>query len=121
LGLFLWKFVRENARAYKIMMFDFADCADKGLRRPWMFPFTGCDTLVTKLSAYTGYWLYGQLTPIDRGMEILASNCLLLLIRAASSLTDNFQMCILGHVFCGCIGSLLVDKLVPAFLLCANK
>jgi hypothetical protein len=29
-------------------------------------------------------------------------------------------MCILGHVFGGCIGSLAVDKVVPAFLLCAN-
>jgi hypothetical protein len=29
-------------------------------------------------------------------------------------------MSILAHVFGGCIGSLTVDKLVPAFLLCAD-
>jgi hypothetical protein len=46
---------------------------------------------------------------------------MLLLIRAASSLTDDFSMCILGYVFGGCIGSLAVDQLMPAFLLCADK
>jgi len=88
--MFLWKFVRENARAYNIMMFDFADCADKCLGRPWMFPVTGNDRLVTQLSAYTSYLLYGQLTAIDRGMEMLTSNCMLRFIRAASSLMDDF-------------------------------
>jgi hypothetical protein len=29
-------------------------------------------------------------------------------------------MCMLGDVFRGCIGSLAVEKLVPAFMLCAD-
>jgi hypothetical protein len=54
-------------------------------------------------------------------MEILSSNYMLLLIRAASSLTENVSMGILGHVFGGCIGRLAVDYLVPAFLLFADQ
>jgi hypothetical protein len=54
-------------------------------------------------------------------MEILSSNYMLLVIRAASSLMDNFSMGILRHVFGGCIGSLAVDYLVPAFLLFADQ
>jgi hypothetical protein len=92
-----------------MMIFDFEDCADKCLGQPWMFPVTGSDKLVTLLSAYTRYLLSGQLTAIDRGMQILTTNCKLLLIRAASSLTDKFSMCILGHVFGGCISSFAVD------------
>jgi hypothetical protein len=45
---------------------------------------------------------------------------MLLFIHAASSVMDNVYMCILGHVFGACIGCLMVDKLVAAFLLCAN-
>jgi hypothetical protein len=45
----------------------------------------------------------------NHGMEILTSNCMLLLIHAAFSLTEDFSMCILGQVFGGCIGSLTVD------------
>jgi hypothetical protein len=88
--MFLWKFVLKNSRAYNIMMCDFADCADICLGRPWMFPVTLSDQLVTKLSAYTGHLLSGQLLAVDRSIEILTSNCMLLLIRAASSLTDDF-------------------------------
>jgi len=46
---------------------------------------------------------------------------MLLFILAASSLTDDFEMRILGHMFGGCIGSVMVDQLVSAFLLCANE
>jgi len=52
-------------------------------------------------------------------MDILASNSMLLLIHAASRLTVDFQMCILGDIFGVCDGSVVVDKLVSAFLLCA--
>jgi hypothetical protein len=46
---------------------------------------------------------------------------MLLHMRAASSLTDDFSICFLVHVFGGCIGSLAVDLLVPAFLLSADQ
>jgi hypothetical protein len=47
-------------------------------------------------------------------MDILTSHHILLLIFPASSLADHFQMCILGHMFGGCIGSVAVNELVLA-------
>jgi len=78
----------------------------------------GSDRLITYLSAYICWNLYGQLMTVDHGMDLLTSNSVLLCIRAASSSTDDFKMCILGHIVGGFIGSLAVDKLVSAFLLC---
>jgi len=54
-------------------------------------------------------------------MHILTSNCVLLLILAASSFTDDLKMRILGHIPGGCIDSIGVDKLVSVLLLCANE
>ena len=53
------KFVRDDATAYNIMMFDFADRADNCLCSPWRFPIMGSDKLVTTLSAYTRWMVYG--------------------------------------------------------------
>jgi hypothetical protein len=39
----------------------------------------------------------------------------------ASSLVDDFEMCILGYMFGGCIGSVVVNKLVFALLLCGKN
>jgi hypothetical protein len=53
--------------------------------------------------------LYGELTADRIDMDILTSHCLLLLISPAVSLPDDFEMCILGHMFGGCIGSVAVN------------
>jgi len=53
--------------------------------------------------------LYGELTAIFNSMDMLTSYCMLLSIGAASSLSDDFSMCILGYSFGGCIGSVVVD------------
>jgi len=45
----------------------------------------------------------------------------LLLILAASSFTEDFQMGIMGHIAGCCIGSVAVDLLVSALLLCADE
>jgi hypothetical protein len=34
---------------------------------------------------------------------------MLVLIRASSSVMDDFYMCVLGNIFGGCIGSVAVD------------
>jgi hypothetical protein len=42
-------------------------------------------------------------------MEKHLYNYMLLVIRAASSLMDDFSMSVLGDIFVGCIGRLRVD------------
>jgi hypothetical protein len=46
---------------------------------------------------------------------------MLFLILAASSVMDDFSMFILSHIFGGRIGSIAVNKLASAFLLCAGE
>jgi len=46
---------------------------------------------------------------------------MLLFIVAASGLTDDFQISILGPICGGFIGSIAVDELVSALLLCASE
>ena len=65
-------------------MFNFAECADKCLDWPWRFPTTGGYKLVTQLSMYTSCILYGWLTAVYLDTDILTSDCVLLLMRAAS-------------------------------------
>jgi hypothetical protein len=65
-------------------MFDFVDCVDKGLRRPWRFAIAGSEKLVTELSAYTSCTVYCQLTGFYIDMELLTSDCMLLPIIAGS-------------------------------------
>jgi hypothetical protein len=45
-GMFVRKFAHEIPRADVIMMFNFADFADKCLGRPWRFLITGSNRLV---------------------------------------------------------------------------
>jgi len=51
-------------------------------------------------------------------MDMVKSNCVLHIVRAASGFTDDFQMSVLGHVLGGYIGSFAVDCLVSALLMC---
>jgi hypothetical protein len=53
-------------------------------------------------------------------MDIVTSNYMLLLIFAASCLTEDFSIYILSHKFGGCIGSVMGNYLVTALLLCAK-
>ena len=69
----------------------------------------GIDKLVIQLSTDTWCTLYGSFKAIYIHIEILISNCMLPRILAASSLTDDFEMCIMGHIFGGCIGSIVVN------------
>jgi hypothetical protein len=46
---------------------------------------------------------------VHHSIDILTSNCILPLILAASGLTDDFEMCILGQMLGGCISSVAVD------------
>jgi len=55
---FLTKFVCENPRTDHMLIFNFADCADLCLGRPWKFPVPGSDELVMKLSTYPSFALY---------------------------------------------------------------
>ena len=84
------KLVRENPTADNIMMFNFADCADKCLRQPWRFAIVGRDKLVTELSTYTSYTLYCLLITFYIDMELLTSDCMPLPIIAASHFTYFF-------------------------------
>jgi len=86
-GTFITKFVRENPSADDLMMFDFADRADKCLRRPCRFALPGSDKLVTELSTYTSGILYCSLTAFYIDMELLTSDSMLLPIIAASGFT----------------------------------
>jgi len=97
-------------------MFNLPYSADKGRSRPWGFLITGSEILVPQLTPYTHCSLFNQLTAVDHNMDILTSNRVLLRVRAATSLMENFEMCVLGHVFGGYIGSFGVDSLVSALL-----
>jgi len=66
---------------------------------------------------YTQRTLRGVLMNVYHDLAILTSNQMLLLIIAASNLTNDFEMCILGHSFGGYIGSIMVDQLVSALVL----
>jgi len=91
------------------MMFDVPDCADECLGRPFMFPGMGSDKLVMKLYTDTRCTLYGKLMAVYLDMDTLTSNCMLILVLAASGLTDDIYMCILGYMIGGCIGSIALD------------
>jgi hypothetical protein len=92
MGILIRKFVRKIPRAETIMMFDFAASVDKCLGPPWRFPIMGSNNLVLELSTSTCGTLYGELTAVYHGMEILTSHCRILLRRAACSLKDDLQM-----------------------------
>jgi len=61
------------------------------------------------------------MTTVCLDIDILTSNCKLLLVFAASSHAEDLYMCIPGHMFGGCIGRITVNKLVSALLLCAKN
>jgi len=84
------KFVREDPRADDIMMFDFADWAEKCLRWPLRFAIAGSNKLVTELSTYTSCTVDCSLTALYIDMELLTSNWMLLPIIAASGFTYLF-------------------------------
>jgi len=54
-------------------------------------------------------------------MDTLTPHRMLLPIFPASSFADDFEICILGHMFGSCIGSVAVKLLVSALLLCARN
>jgi len=85
------------------MMFDFMDCVDKCLGRPWRFPITGGYKLVTQFSTYSNCILYHKLTAMFFDTTTLPSDCMVFPILSASGFTDNFQLCVQGHVLGGCI------------------
>jgi len=103
------RLVRENPTTYNIMIFDFTDCEDRCHGQPGRFPITGTHTFITLLSEYTRYTLYGSLTAVDYDMDKLTSNSMLNPFHAASSLTEDVYLCILGHIIGGCIGSIAAD------------
>jgi len=102
-------------------MFNFPYCADQGLCRPWGFPVTGSEILVTQLPPYTGCSSCTQLTDVYHDLDILTSNCVLLLVCAASRFMDDEHMSVLGQFVSGYIGSFAVDWLVSGLLLCTFK
>jgi len=61
------------------------------------------------------------LSTVCLDIDILISTCILLLVFAASCLADDFSIFILGYMFGGCIGSIVVNKLVSALMLFAKK
>ena len=67
------------------------------------------DKLVRQLQTDTGCSLYRYLTTVHHGIDILTANCMLLLDFAATGLTKDFEMSILGHMLGGCIGSIAVN------------
>jgi len=77
--------------------------------------------MVTDLSTYNSCTLYCLLMAVYLGMELLTSDCMLLPILAPSSFTHHFSMCILGHIVGGCIGSVAVNYLVSALLMCLGR
>jgi hypothetical protein len=88
--MLITKLVRNNPRGDNSIMFDFTDCAAKYLCPPWKFAVLGSNQLVTYLSMYTYCMLYNELTAVYHCMSILTSSCILVLICAASSSTDDF-------------------------------
>jgi hypothetical protein len=91
------------------MMIDFVDCAEKCISRPWRFPITGSNEFIMYLTTDTRCRLYGLFTAVCLDMDILTSYCMLLHVFAASSLADDFKMCVQGHKIGGCIGSIPVN------------
>jgi len=59
--------------------------------------------------AYISSTLCRKLMAVYQDMDILTSNCMLLVICATCSVTDDLSMCILGHIFGSCIGSIAVE------------
>jgi len=108
-GTFLPNFICENPRTDNIMMFHFTDCVDKSLSQPWRFPGSGSDELVTQLLIHPSGTFYWQLTTVYFNMELVPSHCILHFILAASGFTSQVWMCILGHIFVGCICCIPVD------------
>jgi hypothetical protein len=53
-------------------------------------------------------------------MDTLTSNRMLLCIIAACSYTEIIQMCVLSHIFGGCVDSVVVHKPLSALLLYAK-
>jgi len=115
------KFVLENQRADNVLIFNFADCAEKCLGWPWWSPAASSNELVRLVSMYTCCALYGKLMAVYRDMVILTSNCTLVFIVAASCLTANFKMSIPGYSLGGCIGSIAEDYLVSGSSLGATE
>jgi len=111
----------ENAIADHISEFNLAGWMTKNLGGPWRPPITSSTHLVTEVSEYTPCALYGERTVVYYDIDILTSNSILLLIFAASGLTGDFWMGILGHTFSGCIGSVAVESLLSALLLCDSE
>jgi len=54
-------------------------------------------------------------------IAVLTSKCVLSCILTGSGLTEGIQMGIVGDIFGGCLGSILVDPLVSLELLCASE
>jgi len=69
----------------------------------------GSDKFVISLSMETRSMLYGSLTADCLDLDKLTSHCMLLLIFPASSLEDDFSICIMDHTFGGSIGSVAVN------------
>jgi len=99
------------------MIFDFVDWADKGLGWPWRFLITGAYQLVSMLCTYSSCMLYHQLTAVYLDTTTVTSDSMLHLILAASGLTDNFKVCVWGHIFGGCNCSVALNWVVSALLL----
>lgn len=78
----------------------------------------GSYRLVMMLSMYTSCMLYSWLTAVCIDIGLPTSDCVLHHILTASGFTSNFEMCSLGHTFGGCIGSVMMDQMVSALLLC---
>jgi len=69
----------------------------------------GSYTLGTQLSTYYCCELSHQLAAVYLDTTTLTSDCLLLLILAATGSTDNFQLCVKGHIVSGCICGVAVN------------
>jgi len=121
MGMVMKKFMLENPSTYNIMMFIFAECADKCLGRLWRFAVTGGNKLVTLLAIYIHYMLLGWLTAVYLDMDSVTSNCMPHLRLAASSLMDNFEMLTLGQIYVGSIDRVAVDYLMSVFVLFGNE
>src|SRR5882757_2399755 len=105
-----------NPRPDAIMVFDFANCADKWLRRAWRVAIAGRETFVTELSMYPSCALYCKLTAFHVDMELLTSSCMLPPAIAASCFTYIFSMHELDNIFGGSNCNVAVDKLVSPLL-----
>jgi hypothetical protein len=64
--------------------------------------------------------LYNKLTIVFHNMDTLTFNCMLHHFLPAYSVMHHYLMCIVGHMFGGCIACIVVGNLVSVFLLCTN-